>query len=124
MRPASISSRIHGITSSSTSSSGVVAVRVVPHLASVAEDVERVLAFQHLLDEVRHDVAHSELDVATAHVAVPQRSALPDAHTVEGTQDREGQRVLLMRATREVFGGELLEAICRPRGRAGQLIAL
>src|SRR5207244_10888516 len=102
----------------------VPAVGVVPHLASVAEDVQRVLAFQHLLDEVGDHVAHSELDVATVYVAVPQRSALADAHTVERTQDREGQRVLLVRPTREVLGGELLEAIGRPGWWAGHLSAL
>ena len=42
----------------------VAAVGVVPDLVAVAEDVERVLALQHLLHEVGDDVAHRELHVA------------------------------------------------------------
>ena len=41
----------------------IAAVGVVPHLLARAENVQRVLALEHLLHEVGHDVAHGELDV-------------------------------------------------------------
>ena len=42
----------------------VATVGVVPHLAAVSQDVQRVLALEHLLDEVGHDVAHRKRNVA------------------------------------------------------------
>ena len=42
----------------------VAAVGVVPHLVAVAEDVQRVLALEHLLHQVGDDVAHRQLHVA------------------------------------------------------------
>ena len=76
----------------------VAAVGVVAHLGPVAEDVQRVLALEHLLDEVGHDVAHRQLDVAAHDLGVAQRPALADADAVERPQDRVRQLVLLPRA--------------------------
>src|SRR6266550_677570 len=102
----------------------VAAVGVVAHLVAVPEYVQRFLAFQNLLHQVGHHVTHGELDVAAPHVMVAQRAALADAHAVEGTQDRERQGVLLVRAPGEVFGRELLKAVRRPGRRARHLRAL
>src|SRR5207249_5327769 len=55
---------------------------------------------------------------------VAQRAPLADAHTVEGTDDRVGQAVLLVRAAGEELGRELLESIGGAGRRAGQLRAL
>src|SRR5467141_4344420 len=81
------------------------------HLAAVAKDVQRVLALEHLLDQVRHDVAHRQLDVAAHHVMVAQRTPLTDADAVERPHDGEWQPVLLMSAMGEVLGGELMKAV-------------
>ena len=89
----------------------VAAVRVVPDLASVAEDVQRVLVLEHLLAQVGNDVAHRQLHVAAHHLVVAQRAPLADAHAVERTDDRVRQAVLLVRALREVLGRQLLEAV-------------
>ena len=51
----------------------VAAVRVVADLVAGAEDVERVLALEDLVDEVGHDVAQGELHVAAHDVRVAQR---------------------------------------------------
>ena len=89
----------------------VATVRVVAHLVARAKDVQRVLAAQHLDDEIGHDVRKRELDVAAHHVRVAQRAALADADTVERAQDRVRQAVLLVRTAREVLARQLLEAI-------------
>ena len=73
----------------------VAAVRVVADLRPVAEDVERVLALEHLEDEVRHDVRQGELHVAGHDVGVAQRPALADPDAVERPDDRVRQPVLL-----------------------------
>ena len=55
----------------------VAAVRVVPDLLAVAEDVQRVLTLDHLLHEVGHDVAHRELDVAALDDVSPSARTSP-----------------------------------------------
>src|SRR5438309_9445069 len=85
------------------------------YLTAVTEDVKRVLAFEHLLDQVRNDVTHRELDVPAHHVVVAQRAPLPAADAVEGPHDRELPAVLHARTAGNVFGGEPPNAI----GRAG-----
>src|SRR5260370_21222867 len=86
----------------------VAAVRVMTHLAAVAEDVQRILTFEHLLAQVGHDVAHGELDVPAHHLAAAHRSPLADPDTVERTDDRDRQAVLLVRAALEILCGTLL----------------
>jgi hypothetical protein len=39
--------------------------------------MERVLAHEHLLHEVRHDVAHGELHVAAEHLDVAEARSSP-----------------------------------------------
>ncbi len=95
----------------------VAAVGVVPDLVAVAEDVQRVLALEHLLHEVGHDVAHGQLDVAAQDLDVAERPALADADAVERPHDRVRQLVLLPGALGEVLDGELLEAVGRERRR-------
>ena len=41
------------------------------------EQVERILALEHLLHQVRDDVAHGELDVARQHLDVVAQSGQP-----------------------------------------------
>ena len=53
----------------------VPAVGVVPDLGAVAQDVERVLALEHLLHEIGDDVAHGQLDVPATG---PRRRRAPD----------------------------------------------
>ena len=102
----------------------VAAVGVVADLAAVAEDVQRVLALEHLLHEVGDDVAHRQLDVAAHDVRVADGPPLADADAVERADDRVGQPVLLPGALGEVLGRELLEAVGRERRRAAALLAL
>ena len=54
----------------------VAAVGVVPHLAAVAEDVERVLALHDLLHQVGDHVAHRELDVARSATSTSPRARI------------------------------------------------
>ncbi len=93
----------------------VAAVGVVPHLRAVAEDVERILALEHLLHEVGHHVAHGQLHVAAEHLDVAERPLLADADAVERPQDRVGQLVLVPCGVREVLDRQLLEAVGRQR---------
>ena len=69
----------------------VAAVGVVPNLRAVAEDVQRVLALEHLLHDVGNDVAHRELHVAAQHLHIAERPALPHADAVERPHDRVRQ---------------------------------
>ena len=55
----------------------VAAVGVVADLGAVAEDVQRVLTLDDLLDEVGHDVAHRELDVAAEHLDLASARTSP-----------------------------------------------
>ena len=76
----------------------VATVGVVADLVAVAEDVERVLALEDLLDEVRHHVAHGQLDVAAKDFDVAQRPPFADPDAVERPDDRVGQPVLVLGA--------------------------
>src|SRR6266849_6219313 len=96
----------------------VTAIRVVTHLAAVAQDVNGVLAFEHLLTQVRHHMAHRELDVAAPDVMVAERAPLADADAVERPHDRVGEAVLLVGAAGKELGGELLKSISRSLRRA------
>src|SRR6266542_2991640 len=102
----------------------VTAVRVMPDLRAVAQDVQRVLALEHLLHEVGDHVGHGELHVAGEHLGFAERPALADAHTVERPHDRVRQAVLVERGAGEVLHGELLEAVRRQRRRDAPLVAL
>ena len=102
----------------------VAAVGVVADLRPVAEDVQRVLALEHLQHEVGHDVAQRQLHVAAHDVRVADRPPLADPDAVERPQDRVRQLVLLPGALREVLGRELLEAVGRDRRRRRPLGAL
>ena len=69
----------------------VAAVGVVADLVALAEDVQRILALEHLEHEVRDDVAQGELDVAAHDVRVADGPPLADADAVERPQDRVRQ---------------------------------
>ena len=99
---------LHG---GSDTSRDVTAVGVVTHLGAVAEDVQRVLALQDLLYQVRHHMAHGQLHVAAEDLDVAERASFADPDTVERSHDRVGQAVLLVGGAREVLDGELLEAV-------------
>ncbi len=90
-------------------------VGVVPHLAAVTENVQRVLVLEHLLNQVGHHMAHGQLDVAGQHLDLAERSALANTDTVERPCDRVGQRVLVPGRPGEVLDRELLEAVGRKR---------
>src|SRR5215469_735741 len=102
----------------------IAAIGVMPDLGTVTEDVQRVLPLQNLLDEVRHDVAHGELDIARHDLLIAERAALADADAVERADDRERQLVLVVCRAGEVLDRELLEAVGRQRRRALPLLAL
>jgi len=93
----------------------VATVRVVTHLVAGTQDVERILALEDLVDEIRDDVAEGELHVAAHDVGVAERPALADPDAVERPDDRVRQLVLLEGALGEVLRGELLEAVGRDR---------
>ena len=96
----------------------------MPDLRAVAQDVERVLTLEHLLHQVRHHVAHRQLDVAAEDLDVAQGPALADADAVEGPHDRVGQPVLLVGGLGEVLDRQLLEPVGRQRRRDLALLAL
>ena len=56
----------------------IAAVGVVPDLVALAEDVQRVLALEHLLHQVGHHVGHGQPDVAGQHLDLAERPALAD----------------------------------------------
>jgi hypothetical protein len=91
----------------------------VSDLAAIAQDVKWVLAFDHLLHEVRHHVTHRQLYVATHHVVVAQRASLADADAVERAHDGVRKQVLLVRAVRKKLHGKLLKSICGSGRRVG-----
>src|SRR5260370_19806677 len=113
--------RLHGQADASRE---VTAIRVVTHLAAVAQDVNGVLTLEHLLAQVRHHMAHRELDVAAPDVMVAERAPLADSDAVEWPHDRVGEAVLLVGAAGKELGGELLKSISRSRRRARELRAL
>ncbi len=100
-----------GLDGQADAAGEVAAIGVVADLAAVAQDVQRVLALENLLDEVGNDVAHRQLDVARHDLAVAQRPLLADPDAVERPDDGVGQLVLLPGALGEVLGGELLETV-------------
>ena len=102
----------------------VATVGIVADLRAVADDVERVLALQHLLHEVRHDVAHGELHVARHGLPIRAGPPLADADAVERPGDRVGKPVLFARALCEVLHGELLEAVGGGRRRTPPFLSL
>ena len=95
----------------------VTAIRVVPDLASVAEDVQRILALHHLLHQIGNHVTHGELHVARGDVDVAERPRLTDADTVERAHDRVGQLVLVLGGPSEILDRQLLESVGRQRRR-------
>ena len=102
----------------------VAAVGVVADLPAVAQDMQRILALEHLLDQVGHDVAHGQPDVARHDLLVGQGPLLADADAVERPDDGVGQAVLLVGALGEVLRRQLLEAVGRLRRRAAALLPL
>src|SRR5258705_3686049 len=87
----------------SNSARQIPSVGVVPDLGAVPEDVKRFLAARHLLDQVLHDVAHREIDIATRDFAPTERPHFAGAHTAEGPDYRVRQTELLVRAAGDVL---------------------
>ena len=95
----------------------IAAVGIVPNLVAGTEDVQRVLALEHLLHQVGDDVTHRELDVAGQDLPVAQRAALADAHAVERAHEGEGKLVLIPGGPGEILHRQLLESVRRQRRR-------
>ena len=95
----------------------VAAVGVVPDLVAVAEDVQRVLALEHLLHEVGTTWLIASFTLPLEHLDVAEGPALADADAVERPHDRVGQLVLVPGGPGEVLDGQLLEAVGRQRRR-------
>src|SRR5262249_39818606 len=96
----------------------VAAISVVTNLPAVTQQVQGVLAAQHLLDQVGNDMAHRQADVAAQDLLLAQGSALADADAVERPDDRVRQAVLLPRPLGVVFRRQLLKAVGRRWGGA------
>src|SRR6516164_9715650 len=99
----------------------ISAVGVMAHLVPRSQEVQGVLALQHLGDEVRQDVAHGQGDVPGEHAFIGQGPALADAHAVERPHDRIRQPILFPSAAGEVLARQLLEAIRGARRRRREL---
>src|SRR5262249_3564457 len=99
----------------------VAAVSVMPNLMTRTEDVQRVLPFEHLLNEIWYNVGHCELYIAAGNLTVSQGTLFPYSHRVERTSDCIGQLILFPGALSEIFRCEFLEAIRRARRRASVL---
>src|SRR5262249_39112771 len=91
---------------------------------AVAEDVQRILALEYLLDEVRHDMTHGQPYIAAKDLLLAQRPPFADADAVERPDDRERQLILLPGALCVVFRRQFLEAVGRGRRRTAALLAL
>src|SRR5690348_7500983 len=99
----------------------IAAIGVVTNLASAAEYMQRLLPLEHLLHQVWHNVGHRQLNVAAHDIAIVQRALLANSHAVKWPGYREWQLILLPGPLREIFGGQLLEAVGRTRWRATSL---
>jgi len=93
----------------------IAAVCVVANLRAIAQDVQRILTLQHFLYEVRYDMAHGQLDVATQDFHVTEGALLTDPYAVEWTDDGVGKAILIVGSSGEVFDRKLLKPIggCR-----------
>ena len=89
----------------------VAAIGVMAYLVALAEDVQWVLAFEHLQDEVRNDVRKCKLDIPAHDVGITNRPALADAHAIERSHDRVWELILLPGAFRKELRRELLETV-------------
>jgi hypothetical protein len=75
-----------GETSRGDPAREVAAVRVAAHLVAGAEDAQRVLSLQDLLDEVGHDVAHRERTLPLGIVLPPRARVSPIPTQLNGRQ--------------------------------------
>src|ERR1051326_7487449 len=80
-------------------------------LLPITENVDWILTFQNLLDEVWDDVAHRKLHISAQHLHFPECALLTDPNAVERANDGEGQAILITSRPGEVLHGELLESI-------------
>ena len=62
----------------------VAAVCVVADLIPVSQDVQRILAFEYLLNKVRNDMAHGQGDVAGFYFLVAERLFSPVPTQLKG----------------------------------------
>jgi hypothetical protein len=102
----------------------IAAVCVVANLGAVSQNVKRILPAQCLLDQVRHDVAHRELDIAAHYLDVAESPTVAHPNAVEWPDNRVGELMLVPRGVGEVLDGELLEAVRRERRWALPLVTL
>src|SRR5258708_25177914 len=103
--------------------SQITAIRIVARLAPVAENVQRVLALQDLLYEVRDNMRHRESNVAAHDLGVAQGPLFSNANAVEWTRNSVGKFVLLVRTLHKEFCSQLLKSVSRSRRRAATLCA-
>ena len=85
----------------------ISAVSVVAHLFTVTQNVERILALDQLLHQIRNHVRHGQANVAAHDVAVRQGALLPDANTIEGSDDSVRELVLLEGPLNKILDGWL-----------------
>src|SRR5712691_3829699 len=86
-------------------------VRVMADLSSVAQDVQRILTFQHLLNKVRDYMAHRERHVPTKNLDVSEGPLLSDTNTIERSHDRIREPVLAKRSACEILDRKLLKTV-------------
>src|SRR4051794_26988049 len=86
--------------------------------------MQRILTLEDLEDEIRHDVAEGELDVATHDVGIADCTPFTDPDAVERADDRVWELVLLPSTLRKVLRRQLLEAVGRDRRRRSKLRSL
>ncbi len=99
-------------------------MRIAAHLIAVAENVQWILALERLLNEIRQNVAHRQLDIAAHDVVLAERASFADADAIERANDGVGKLMLLEGAAREIFGRQFLKSVSAQRRRAAQLLAL
>src|SRR5258707_10657266 len=94
------------------------------HLPAIAEEAQRVLSLDDFLNQIGHDMAHGQFDIAAKDFLLAQGPAFAHADAVEWANDREGQMILLPGALDVILRSQLLEAVGRARRRAAALFAL
>mmetsp|Transcript_54379 Transcript_54379/g.100446 ORF Transcript_54379/g.100446 Transcript_54379/m.100446 type:complete len:279 (-) Transcript_54379:77-913(-) len=110
-----LSSRIHH--AHCYTSCQIACICIMSPLLTRAQNVKRILSFQHLLHQVRHNMRHRQLDVAAQDLGIGFGSLLSDAHCVERSNDCVWEPMLLPGSLGKVFAGQLLEAVGAHRRR-------